>query len=73
MKQPFEAMVRAYKNEADFHREAPGMESAGWKIEDVTEKPWRGEVMNVLLLGKFGARYFPPKTRTVVTYIRGKL
>jgi hypothetical protein len=72
VKEPFDAVVKAYKTEADFHKEAPGMESAGWEIADVTEKPWPGEFARVLPRS-IGDRLFPPRPHTVVTYIRGKL
>jgi hypothetical protein len=72
VKQPFEATVKAYKTEADYHKDAPGMESAGWEIAAVEEKPWRGEFARILP-SSIGDRLFPPQQRTVVTYIRGKL
>lgn len=72
MDKPFEARVKAYKTEADFHKEAPGMESAGWEIAAVEQKPWQGEFAS-MLPGIIADRLFPARPHTVVTYIRGKL
>lgn len=64
-----QTMVRTYKGESAYQKEAAKLAAQGWRVISVTPQPRRSGCARILLIGIFAA-IFKPKPILIVTYQR---
>ncbi len=64
---PKSILVKRYKDEREYQRDAQRMIKRGYKIATVTSETPRAGCARILTLGIF-TLFFPPKAQFVVTY-----
>jgi hypothetical protein len=57
-------VVKRYKNEREYQRDAQKMARKKYKIQSVVSEQQRSGLMRLFLIGFF----FPPKAQLIVTY-----
>ena len=65
-----EVMVRRYKSDGEYQREAARLAASGWHVANVVQDQRRSGCMRWLTIGLF-ALIWKPKPVFVVTYQRG--
>lgn len=61
---PKAIVVKRYKTEREYQRDAQGMARKGYKVINVVSEQQRSGCLRILLIGII----FPPKPQFVVTY-----
>jgi hypothetical protein len=64
-----EVLVRVYKNQSEYQRDAQRLSVEGWRVVSVTEQEQRSGCIRIVLLW-FLALLWKPKPRILVTYNR---
>jgi hypothetical protein len=62
-------MVRSYKKEKDYRKDAQKLSKQGWHVMSTVEQRPRSGLGRLFMLGLLAA-VFPPKPKIVVTYER---